>query len=135
MGNTQVFMRFAQVEPTASVLILCTLDMPLHILVWLEYCMSIESDFAENRNRRCTSVHAVRFAQVELAAYVLLFVLVSTTVFLIFLLEAASDSAADIASAAIWEADLEYRDLQDMAEEVRALSSFSILSIFSLPCW
>ena len=46
---------------------------------------------------------------VQAAATCLL--LVSTTVFLIFLLEAASDSAADIASAAIWEADLEYRDL------------------------
>merc|ERR1712212_874072 len=35
-----------------------------------------------------------------------------------------------MASAAIWEADL-----ADMAEEVRALNSFSILSILSLPCW
>ena len=50
-----------------------------------------------------------QFLTVQAAATCLL--LVSTTVFLIFLLEAASDSAADIASAAIWEADLEYRDL------------------------
>jgi len=53
---------------------------------------------------------------------------------MVFLLEEASDSQASIASLAICAADLEYKDLYDMAEEVKALSSFSILSTLSLPC-